>query len=129
MGRMSSRSWYALAALLVCSILSACGSSSTGNAASPSSGPITSDGMPPIRTSPFPTTSVDPHDPTVARCRTDVTTVTNATELFHRNRGFYAPDMKTLVAAGLLASVPKDVHYGYDAPNVDPVVIGTVEGC
>lgn len=126
---MSSRSSYALVALMAGSILSACGSSSPGSAGSPSSGPITSDGLPPIRTSPFPTTSVNPNDPSVAQCRADVTTVTNATELFHRNRGFYAPDMASLVAAGLLKAVPKDVHYGYDAPNVDPVVIGTVEGC
>ncbi|BBH17312.1 hypothetical protein Back2_15990 [Nocardioides baekrokdamisoli] len=127
---MTSRSAYALGMAVAMAVLTACGSSSAGGGSSPTIGPSTPDGLPPIRTSPFPTVSVAPSDEAaVAQCRVDVTEVTNATELYHRQNGIYAPDMKTLVFAGLLKSVPSDIHYGYDAPDVDPVVLGTVTGC
>lgn len=126
---MTSRSAYALSLAVAAAALAACGSSSAGNAATPTIGPSTPDGLPPIRTTPFPPVSVDPNDPSVAQCRIDVTDVTNATEAYNRQHGIYAPDMKTLVNAGLLKSVPADVHYGYDAPDVDPVVLGTITGC
>lgn len=131
---MISRSAYALSLALAAAALTACGSSSahsgsTSSELSPTIGPSTPDGLPPIRTSPFPTISVNPHDPTVAQCRADVTEVTNATELYYRQQGIYAPDVKTLVQAGLLKSVPSDVRYEFDAPNIDPVVLGTVKGC
>lgn len=124
---MTSRSAYAAVLTVAAAALTACGSS---GGAQPTIGPSTPDGLPPIRTSPFPTVSVAPSDAqAVALCRVDVTAVTNATELFNRQKGYYAPDMKTLVKAGLLTSVPADVHYGYDAPDVDPVVLGTLAGC
>lgn len=126
---MISRSARALGLVVAAAALTACGSSSGGSASTPTIGPSTPDGMPPIRTTPFPTVSVNPNDPTVAHCRADVTEVTDATELYNRKHGIYAPDMKTLVSAGLLKAVPSDVHYGYDAPDVDPVVLGTVAGC
>ena len=126
---MTSRTAYALGLLVAAATLTACGSSSTGGAPSPTFAPSTPDGMPSIRTTPFPTLSVDPNDPTIAQCRSDVTLVTNATEAYYAMHGIYAPDMKTLVKAGMLHSIPTDVHYGYDAPDVDPVVIGTITGC
>lgn len=128
MGAMTSRTTYALGLVAMAATLTACGSSSAGNGPSVD-GPSTADGLPSIQTTPFPTPSADPNTSKVAQCRADVTEVTNATELFNRQRGYYAPDMKTLVSAGLLKAVPTDVHYGYDAPDVDPVVLGTVAGC
>lgn len=126
---MTSRTAYALGLVVAAATLTACGSSSTGGAPSPTFAPSTPDGLPPIRTTPFPTVSVDPNDPTIAQCRADVTLVTNATEAYYAQHGIYPPDMKTLVTAGMLRSVPRDVHYGYDAPDIDPVVIGTITGC
>lgn len=126
---MTSRIAYALGLVIAAATLTACGSSSSGETASPTFGPSTPDGLPPIRMSPFPTVSVNPNDPTVAQCRSDVTLVTNATEAYYAKHGIYAPDMQTLVKDGMLHSVPSDVHYGYDAPDVDPVVIGTISGC
>ena len=127
---MTSRSAYALSLAVAAAALTACGSSSGGSVSTPTIGPSTPDGLPPIRTTPFPTVSVNPSDAAkVAQCRTDKNEVTNATELYNRQHGIYAPDMKTLVSAGLLKAVPSDVHYGYDAPDVDPVVLGTITGC
>lgn len=126
---MTSRTAYALGLVVAAATLTACGSSSTGGVPSPTFAPSTPDGLPPIRMTPFPTISVNPNDPTIAQCRNDVTLVTNATEAYFALHGIYAPDMATLVKAGMLHSAPSDVHYGYDAPDVDPVVIGTISGC
>jgi hypothetical protein len=125
---MSSRISYAfgLAALVA---VSACGSSSSSAPSPTLMAPSTPDGLPSINNSPYPTYDPSPKDPTVAQCRRDVEAAQQATQLFKQSVGYYAPDLKTLVQAHLLTSVSKNVHYGYDAPNVEPVVIGNIPGC
>ena len=135
---MSSRSAYAFGLAVAAVTLTACGSSTaSGGSATdttdgnplPSGGPASSGSLPPLQTTPFPSPSADAHNPSIAQCRKDVIDVTNATEAYYAKNGIYAPDMKTLAGAGMLRSVPTDVRYGYDAPDVDPVVVGTVPGC
>ena len=125
---MTSRSAYVVGLAIAAATLTGCGGGSSS--AGPSYvAPSTPDGMPSIRMTPFPTVSVNQSDPTIVQCRKDVTDVTNAAELFNNQVGYYAPDMKTLVQAHLLSRVPKDVKYGYEQPNIDPTILGTVTGC
>jgi prepilin-type N-terminal cleavage/methylation domain-containing protein len=49
-----------------------------------------------------------------AACKADVETVTVAAEAYDAQNGSYAPDMQTLVDAGLLHSVPSSNNYTID---------------